>query len=131
MKKQIEQLKEFHTAFNLPQRKHPQLISESEFDTRHRLLIEEMGELKDANHCGDIIEVADAITDCMYVIIGTALQFGLTNVLERCFDEVHRSNMTKLGNDGKPIVNETGKVVKGPNYSHPDIAKIINNAQTE
>lgn len=70
------------------------------------------------------------LTDCIHVLIGTALQFGLTNVLEKCFDEVHKSNMSKLGIDGKPIVNKKGKVQKGPNYFRPELAAIINNPQT-
>ncbi len=130
MKKQIEQLKEFHTTFSLPQREYPQLIPCPEFDSRHRLLAEEVEELETAYYADNLVEVADAITDCMYVLIGTALQFGLTDVLEKCFDEVHRSNMSKLGEDGKPIVNKKGKVMKGPNYFRPELAAIINNPQT-
>jgi predicted HAD superfamily Cof-like phosphohydrolase len=125
MEKQIEQLKEFHTAFKLPQRVRPTLIPDKEFDSRLKLLVEEVRELEEAyRYDGNLIEVADAIIDCMYVLIGTALQFGLTNVLEQCFDEVHRSNMSKLGADGKPIM-KNGKVVKGPNYLHPNLFAII------
>ena len=125
MKKQIEQLKEFHTAFNLPQRDAPTMLPVDEFLCRHNLLIEEVNELKDA-HCDkyDIVEVADAITDCMYVLICTALQYGLTDVLEKCFDEVHRSNMSKLEN-GKPLV-KNGKAIKGKFYQKPDLARILN-----
>ena len=125
MKKQIKQLKEFHTAFGLIERKRPSLIPDDEYESRRRLLEEEVLELDEAYYDDNIIEVADAITDCLYVLIGTALQFGLTDVLEKCFDEVHRSNMSKLGEDGMPIVHLGGKVMKGPNYSRPDLYKVL------
>ena len=125
MKKQIEQLKEFHRVFGLIERKRPMLIPDDEYESRRRLLEEEVRELDEAYYDDDIIEIADAITDCLYVLIGTALQFGLTDVLEKCFDEVHRSNMSKLGEDGIPIVHFGGKVMKGSNYSPPDLLKII------
>jgi predicted HAD superfamily Cof-like phosphohydrolase len=129
MEKQIKQLKEFHTAFELPQRDVPTIIPIKEFECRMNLLLEEVEELTWAYEKDDMVEVVDAIVDCLYVLLGTALQFGITNVLEECFDEVHRSNMSKLDTNGKPIVNKSGKVMKGPNYSRPDIARIINNAQ--
>ena len=122
---QIRQLKQFHTAFNLPQRDIPTIIPPEEFKLRHKILVEEVGELSDAYFVGDIVEVADAITDCLYVLIGTALQFGIANKLEACFNEVHRSNMSKLGGDGYPIMREDGKVMKGENYSRPDLKIIL------
>ena len=121
----IRQLKEFHTAFNLPQRDIPTIIPPDEFKLRHKILVEEVGELSDAYFVDDIVEVADAITDCLYVLIGTALQFGIADKLEACFDEVHRSNMSKLGNDGYPIMREDGKVMKGENYTRPDLKSIL------
>ncbi len=124
--KQIKQLKEFHTAFNLPQRDIPTIIPPEEFKLRHKILMEEVGELSDAYFVGDIIEVADAIMDCLYILIGTALQFGIADKLESCFDEVHRSNMSKLGNDGYPIMREDGKVMKSENYTQPDLKRVLN-----
>jgi predicted HAD superfamily Cof-like phosphohydrolase len=121
----VRALREFHTAFNLPQRDTPTIIPDNEFQLRHKILVEEVGELSDAYLVGDIVEVADAITDCLYVLIGTALQFGIADKLEACFDEVHRSNMSKLGNDGKPILREDGKVMKGPNFVRPDLNKVL------
>ena len=123
--RQIRQLKEFHTAFRLPQRDIPTIIPPDEFKLRHKILIEEVGELSDAYFVGDIVEVADAITDCLYVLIGTAIQFGIADKLEACFDEVHRSNMSKLGSDGYPIMREDGKVMKGENYTRPDLKRIL------
>ena len=123
--RQIQQLREFHTAFKLPQRDMPTIIPPDEFKLRHKILVEEVGELSDAYFVGDIVEVADAITDCLYVLIGTALQFGIADKLEACFDEVHRSNMSKLGSDGYPIMREDGKIMKGPNFVRPDLNKVL------
>lgn len=125
MKKQIQHLKEFHTAFNLPQRTKPIIIPIKEFQLRHDILVEEVEELAWAYEKDDIVEVADAITDCLYVLIGTALQFGLADKLEDFFEEVHDSNMSKLGADRKPIMREDGKVMKGPFYFKPDLSSII------
>ena len=121
----VEQVKEFHTAFGLPQRSIPTIIPADEFKSRQNLLEEEVDELVVAYENGDIIEVADAITDCLYVLIGTALQFGIADVLDECFDEVHKSNMSKLDSNGKPIVREDGKVMKGPNFKRPSLYGIL------
>jgi len=126
LNKQIKQLKEFHTAFNLPQRQVPTIMPSPEFFLRHKILMEEVEELREAYNEGDIVEVADAITDCLYVLFGAALQFGIADKLEACFDEVHRSNMNKLGNDGKPIMREDGKVMKGENFKRPDLKRVLN-----
>lgn len=125
MKKQIEQLKEFHTSFNLPQRTEPTLMPTKEFSLRHAILQEEVDELFAAYNDDDLIEVADAITDCMYVLIGTALQFGMSDVLEKCFNEVHRSNMSKLDSYGNPVMRPDGKVIKSELFSHPNLAQFI------
>ena len=87
------------------------------------LIEEELNELKEAIKNNDIVEVADALTDILYVTYGAGHSFGVN--LDKCFDEVQRSNMSKLGEDGKPIYNDSGKVMKGPNYSAPDLKKII------
>ena len=88
------------------------------------LIEEELNELKEAVKNNDIVEVADALTDILYVTYGAGHSFGVD--LDKCFDEVQRSNMSKLGVDGKPIYNESGKVMKGPDYFAPDLTKIIN-----
>ena len=87
------------------------------------LIEEELNELKQAIKNNDLVEVADALTDILYVTYGAGHSFGVD--LDKCFDEVQRSNMSKLGEDGNPIYNESGKVMKGPNYSAPDLKKLI------
>ena len=88
------------------------------------LIQEELNELKEAIKNNDIVEVADALTDILYVTYGAGHSFGVN--LDECFDEVQRSNMSKLGEDGKPIYNDSGKVMKGPNYFAPNLKKIVN-----
>ena len=92
-------------------------------ELRKKLIDEEFNELKDAINDNDIVEVADALTDILVVTYGAGAAFGIN--LDKCFEEVHRSNMSKLSEEGKPIYNEFGKVMKGPNYSPPDLKKII------
>ena len=91
---------------------------------RYDLIKEELGELKEAIDSNDLKEVADALTDILYVTYGAGHAFGIN--LNKCFKEVQDSNMSKLGKDGKPIYNDNGKVMKGPNYFKPDFSKIIN-----
>ena len=88
------------------------------------LIEEELNEFKEAIKNKDIVEVADALTDILYVTYGAGHSFGVN--LDECFDEVQRSNMSKLGEDGKPIYNDSGKVMKGPNYFAPNLKKIVN-----
>ena len=90
---------------------------------RINLIIEELEELKTAIKQKDILEVADALTDILYVTYGAGHAFGIN--LDKCFEEVQNSNMSKLGIDGKPIFNESGKVMKGPKYFKPDLSKFI------
>ena len=87
------------------------------------LIEEELGELKEALKNNDLLEVADALTDILYVTYGAGHAFGIN--LDKCFEEVQNSNMSKLGADGKPIYNEKGKVMKGPNYFKPDLNKFV------
>ena len=87
------------------------------------LIREELEELTEAMQRKDLLEVADALTDILYVTYGTGHSFGID--LDQCFNEVQNSNMSKLGKDGKPIYNESGKVMKGPNYFKPDLKKFI------
>tara|TARA_B100000925_G_scaffold253984_1_gene206679 strand:+ start:120 stop:491 length:372 start_codon:yes stop_codon:yes gene_type:complete len=87
------------------------------------LISEELEELKNAMETKDLLEVADALTDILYVTYGAGHAFGIN--LDKCFDEVQNSNMSKLGSDGKPIYNESGKVMKGPGYFKPDLSKFL------
>ena len=93
-------------------------------ELRISLINEELEELKKAINDNDILEVADALTDILYVTYGAGHAFGIN--LDKCFKEVQSSNMSKLGNDGKPIYNDNGKVLKGPNYFKPDLSKFLN-----
>ena len=88
------------------------------------LIKEELNELTDAMNNKDLLEVADALTDILYVTYGAGHAFGID--LDKCFNEVQNSNMSKLGEDGRPIYNEKGKVMKGPNYFKPDLSKFVN-----
>jgi len=90
---------------------------------RYELIKEELEELNQAIKDKDIKEVADALTDILYVTYGAGHAFGVN--LDKCFEEVQQSNMSKLGTDGKPIYNESGKVMKGPNYFKPDLSKFL------
>ncbi len=87
------------------------------------LIKEELEELSEAMKNKDLLEVADALTDILYVTYGAGHAFGIN--LDKCFDQVQKSNMSKLGNDGKPIYNKAGKVMKGPNYFKPDLSKFV------
>ena len=115
----------FMRSFGQEVKKKSELSSEKSNSLRISLIREELDELTKAMKENDILEVADALTDILYVTYGAGHAFGLD--LDRCFDEVQKSNMSKLGKDGKPIYNESGKVMKGPNYFKPNLSKFINN----
>lgn len=122
----LEQVSEFHETYGLPVRGEPDISDEKTNALRINLIAEELEELQDALKAGDVVEVLDALTDLQYVLDGAYLSFGLHDVKEVAFDEVHRSNMSKLDEDGKPIRRESdGKVMKGPNYWKPDLLKFI------
>ena len=113
----------FMKTFGQEVKNRPSLSSEKINNLRISLIEEELKEFKDALINKDIKEVADALTDILYVTYGAGHAFGIN--LDDCFSEVQRSNMSKLGNDGKPIYNEHGKVMKGPNYFKPDLKKFL------
>jgi predicted HAD superfamily Cof-like phosphohydrolase len=125
MEKQIEQVKEFYMAFGHPSSDRPIVLSDERVIMRHRLLDEEVVELFDSGITGDVVEVADAIVDCFYILIGTAIEYGIADKLVGAFNEVHKSNMSKLGEDGRPIYREDGKILKGPNYKRPELKDIV------
>ena len=114
----------FMSTFGQEVKKKSELSSEKINSLRLSLIQEELDELTKAMKENDILEVADALTDILYVTYGAGHAFGID--LDKCFDEVQRSNMSKLGEDGKPIYNENGKVMKGPNYFAPNLKKIVN-----
>jgi predicted HAD superfamily Cof-like phosphohydrolase len=116
---------EFHMAFNLPMRQLPSTeIDDALARLRVALLEEEVGEFVAASEKGDLVGIADALADIVYVIYGTALTYGID--LDTVLREVHRSNMSKLGSDGKPLIREDGKVLKSEKYLPPDIASVLN-----
>jgi len=122
MKKQIKHVEEFHNAFGIKNNAKPTAqIDEDVFLLRHRLMSEENGEYLEACKSGDLVEIADALGDMMYILCGTILSHGLQDKIENIFEEIQRSNMSKLGNDGQPIYREDGKIMKGPCYFKPDI----------
>ena len=120
----FEKVKTFMETFGQEVKSEPSFSSEKINDLRYNLIKEELDELKQAIDGKNLLEVADALTDILYVAYGAGHAFGIN--LDKCFDEVQRSNMSKLGEDGKPIYNESGKVMKGPNYFKPDLSKFIN-----
>ena len=113
----------FMTTFGQEVKKKSGFSSNKINDLRINLIEEELNEFKDAMSKKDLKEVADALTDILYVTYGAGHAFGIN--LDDCFEEVQKSNMSKLGNDGKPIYNEHGKVMKGPNYFKPDLNKFL------
>ena len=113
----------FMRTFGQEVKNKPGLSSEKVNSLRVSLINEELEELKDALSKKDIVEVADALTDILYVTYGAGHAFGIN--LDKCFDEVQNSNMSKLDVNNKPIYNEFGKVMKGPNYFKPNLKKII------
>ncbi len=122
-------VQEFHEAFELPVKARPDISDPKTNLLRINLIAEELDELKEALAQGDVVEVLDALTDLQYVLDGAYLSFGLHAMKHKAFDEVHRSNMSKLGADGKPIRRpEDGKVLKGPDYFKPDIAQFVDGA---
>ena len=122
----INKVKEFHEAFGIQNNEAPTTaLSKEEIQLRHDLIKEENEEYLEAALNGDIVEIADALGDQLYILCGTMLKHGFQHKMEEVFDEIQRSNMSKFGADGKPIHREDGKVMKGPNYFKPDIKSIL------
>ena len=113
----------FMKTFGQEVKTKPSFSSDKINKLRIDLIKEELQELTDAMNNKDLLEVADALTDILYVTYGAGHAFGID--LDKCFDEVQNSNMSKLGEDGSPIYNESGKVMKGPNYFKPDLSKFV------
>lgn len=122
----ISSVKEFHEVFKIGSREEPSgVIDEQEYLLRYRLMQEENDEYLDACKNGDVIEIADALGDKLYILFGTILKHGLQHKIEEIFDEIHHSNMSKLDDQGQPIFREDGKIMKSKNYFKPDIKKIL------
>ncbi|WP_456376175.1 pyrophosphohydrolase domain-containing protein [Lutibacter sp.] len=127
MKNKLKAVQEFHEAFGLGiQHKPIANLPAKKLKLRFDLMAEENEEYLEAAKENDIVEVADALGDMLYILCGTILEHGMQYKIEAIFNEIQRSNMSKLGQDGNPIYREDGKVMKGPNYFKPNILKIIN-----
>ena len=120
----FQKVKTFMQTFGQEVKSKPSFSTEKINELRYNLIKEELEELKQAIVNKDLLEVADALTDILYVTYGAGHAFGID--LDKCFDEVQNSNMSKLDENGKPIYNESGKVMKGPNYFKPDLSKFVN-----
>ena len=126
MKKQIDHVAEFHDVFQIGNESSPKVDVGSEvYMLRYNLMREENEEYLDACKNGDLVEVADALGDQLYILCGTILKHGLQNKIEEVFDEIQRSNMSKLDINGNPIFREDGKILKGENYFKPNIKEIL------
>ena len=127
MKDKISAVKKFHKAFKIGYLNSPKADLGIEKNTlRYNLMKEENDEYFEAANNGDMIEVADALGDMLYILCGTILEHGMEHKIEEVFEEIQRSNMSKLSQDGTPIYRQDGKVLKGPNYFKPNIAGILN-----
>ena len=127
MKHNLNAVQKFHEAFGLGVLQKPKAkLDAAKLKLRFDLMAEENEEYLEAAHEDDLVEVADALGDMLYILCGTILEHGMQHKIEEVFDEIQRSNMSKLGADGKPIYREDGKVMKGPNYFKPNIEEILN-----
>ncbi|WP_396149524.1 hypothetical protein [Flavobacterium sp.] len=126
MQKQLNAVKLFHTTYGLGVSEEMKAdLGTQKNNLRFELMKEENEEYLEAVQNNDIVEIADALGDMLYILCGTILEHGLQHKIEAVFDEIQRSNMSKLGEDGKPIYREDGKVMKGPNYFKPNFEAIL------
>ncbi|MBL7918195.1 MAG: nucleoside triphosphate pyrophosphohydrolase family protein [Bacteroidia bacterium] len=121
----IKLVEEFHEVFQIGNANEIKLIDEKDYTLRYNLIKEENEEYLEACKNGDIVEIADALGDQLYILFGTILKHGLHHKIEEVYDEIHRSNMSKLDENGQPIFREDGKILKSENYFRPEIHKII------
>lgn len=126
MKNKIDAVSKFHEAFGLGRNESPTAdLGMRKNLLRYKLMREENEEYLEAANNDDLVEVADALGDMLYILCGTIIEHGMQHKIEEVFNEIQKSNMSKLGADGKPIYREDGKVLKGPNFFHPDIKSIL------
>lgn len=126
LKETIEAVEKFHNAFGIKNNYEPTIdLSASEVELRFNLMKEENEEYFEAARNGDIVEIADALGDQLYILCGTILKHGLQHKIEEVFEEIQRSNMSKLDANGQPIYREDGKVMKSELYFRPDIKSIL------
>ena len=126
MKYKIEAVKKFHEAFKISYRTTPKAnLGNTKNKLRFDLMKEENEEYFEAAQSNDLVEVADALGDMLYILCGTIIEHGMQHKIDEIFNEIQRSNMSKLGPDGKPIYRADGKVLKGPKYFKPNIKEIL------
>jgi predicted HAD superfamily Cof-like phosphohydrolase len=125
MEKQLKQVEEFHNAFGQDNGDSPRTIKWKDCQLRYKLIKEESDEYLEACAKQSLDQIADALGDQLYILCGTILRHGMQHIIEEVFDEIHLSNMSKLGEDGQPVLREDGKITKGPNYFPPNLIKII------
>jgi predicted HAD superfamily Cof-like phosphohydrolase len=131
MEEIIDHVRQFHDAFGIENGKEPQAdIPKEQIELRHRLMHEENEEYLEAALNGDLVEVADALGDQLYILCGTILKHGLQHKIVEVFEEIQRSNMSKLDKDGKPIYREDGKILKSDQYFKPNLAQIVMDNRT-
>ena len=125
IKLSLEPVSEFHEVFEIGNALSPKLLEAPEFELRHRLLHEENEEYLEACKTGNLTEIADALGDQLYILFGTILKHGLQHKIDAIFNEIHRSNMSKLDANGRPIRREDGKILKSEKYFKPNIALLL------
>jgi predicted HAD superfamily Cof-like phosphohydrolase len=125
MEKQLNSVAAFHKAFGQKDGQWPQNLEKDEAVLRHRLMAEENDEYLEACHKNSLVDIADALGDKLYILCGTILKHGMQHIITDIFDEIQASNMSKLGPDGRPILREDGKILKGPGFFRPDLSKFI------
>ncbi len=121
----IQSVEHFHEVFKIGNAAAPTLVEERDYTLRFNLIKEENEEYLDACKNGDIVEIADALGDQLYILFGTILKHGLQHKIEEVYDEIHRSNMSKLDENGQPIFREDGKILKSNLYFKPNIKSIL------
>src|SRR3954468_7144028 len=125
LKDKISSVEEFHNVFQIGNASEIKLVEERDYTLRFNLIKEENEEYLDACKKGDIVEIADALGDQLYILFGTILKHGLQHKIEEVYDEIHRSNMSKLDEKGEPIYREDGKILKSNLYFRPDIKSVL------
>ncbi len=125
LKEKIKAVAEFHEVFKIGNASEIKLIDEKDYTLRYNLIKEENDEYLEACKNGDLVEIADALGDQLYILFGTILKHGLQHKIEEVYDEIHRSNMSKLDDNGEPIFREDGKILKSSNYFKPNIKAIL------
>lgn len=125
MKEQLKAVEEFHNAFLVENGDSPRLLRDKESELRYNLMDEENKEYIEACRDADLVGIADALGDQLYILCGTILKHGMQHKIEEVFAEIQRSNMSKLGEDGKAVFREDGKILKGPGYFKPNIKPIL------